>query len=67
MFNVSVPEKVIADKSGHRSIAALRSYEGTSIILERPAGYAIAGEVCEDLNPQDGFPLLFWIHGQLYN
>ena len=35
--------------------------------IRAPAGYAIAGEVCEDLNPQDGFPLLFWIHDQLYN
>ena len=54
MFNVGVPEKIIADKSGHRSIEALRSYEHTSVELEHAAGDAIAGEskqVCEDLKP----------------
>ena len=30
MFNNGLPEKVIAETSGHRSVKALRCYEGTS-------------------------------------
>ena len=37
MFNGSIPEKVIAEKSGHKSIKALRCYEKTSLQQEQVA------------------------------
>ena len=37
MYNSGVPEKVIADKSGHRSIDGLRAYEHPSMELYRAA------------------------------
>ena len=43
MFNGNIPEKVIADKSGHRSIKGLRAYEKTSVQLEQAAGELING------------------------
>ena len=42
MYNQGVPEKVIADKSGHRSLDGLRSYEHPSRDLEKAAGDIIA-------------------------
>ena len=48
MFNQGVPEKLIAEKSGHRSLEALRCYEHTSVAQERAAGEKIA-------NPQKVF------------
>ena len=42
MFNQGVPEKVIAEKSGHRSLDGLRSYEHPSRKLEKAAGEIIA-------------------------
>ncbi len=42
MYNQGVPEKVIADKSGHRSIDGLRAYEHPSRDLEKAAGNIIA-------------------------
>ena len=49
MFNAKVPEKIIAEKSGHRSMAALRSYEHTSYEQEQAAGRAIvSGEKLSD-------------------
>ena len=48
MFNKGVPEKVIAEKSGHRSLEALRCYEHTSSELEKAAGKMIA-------NPEEEF------------
>ena len=42
MFNQGVPEKVIADKSGHRSLDGLRAYEHPSHNLEKAAGEVIA-------------------------
>jgi len=44
MFTSKVPEKIIAEKSGHRSLAALRSYEHTSCELEQAAGRAIVSD-----------------------
>ncbi len=38
MFNKGVPEKLIAEKSGHRSLKALRVYERTSVSQEKSAG-----------------------------
>ena len=42
MFNQGVPEKIIADKSGHRSVESLRAYEHPSVALEKAAGEVIA-------------------------
>ena len=42
MFNKGVPEKVIADQSGHRSIEALRCYEHASTDVEKAAEEVIA-------------------------
>ncbi len=44
MFTAGVPEKLIAEKSGHRSLKALRFYEHTSDEQEIAAGKVI-GEV----------------------
>ena len=41
MFNKGVPEKVIAERSGHRSLQAMRNYEHPSVELERAAGEVI--------------------------
>ena len=41
MFTSQVPEKIIAERSGHRSLTALRSYEHTSLEQDRAAGRAI--------------------------
>ena len=43
MFNGSIPEKVIAEKSGHKSIKALRCYEKTSLQQEQVSGHMISG------------------------
>lgn len=40
-----IPEKVIAEVTGHKSTKALRQYEKTSIEQEQAAGMAIQG--CE--------------------
>ena len=37
MFTGNIPEKVIADKSGHKSIKGLRFYEKTSVLQEQVA------------------------------
>ena len=42
MYNLGVPEKLIADKSGHRSIDGLRAYEHPSSVMEKAAGEIIA-------------------------
>lgn len=42
MFNQGVPENVIAEKSGHRSLDGLRSYEHPSRDLEQAASNVIA-------------------------
>ena len=61
MFTSKVPEKIIAEKSGHRSLAALRSYEHTSLEQDQAAGRAIVsndldtdikGNMVSDMNPQ---------------
>lgn len=41
MFKADVPEKIIAEKSGHKSLKALRMYEQTSSLQEQAAGVAI--------------------------
>ena len=41
MYEKGVPEKIIADKSGHKSMKALRSYEHTSFMQEKAAGECI--------------------------
>ena len=41
MFKAEVPEKIIAEKSGHKSLKALRMYEHTSSQQEQAAGVAI--------------------------
>ena len=41
MYNTGVPEKLIAEKSGHRSLKALRAYERTSEDQEKSAAKCI--------------------------
>ena len=41
MYNTGVPEKLIAEKSGHRSLKALRAYERTSEGQEKSAAKCI--------------------------
>ena len=41
MFKADVPEKIIAEKSGHKSLKALRMYERTSSMQEQATGVAI--------------------------
>lgn len=41
MFASKVPEKIIAEKSGHKSLAALRTYEHTSCDQDKAAEIAI--------------------------
>jgi hypothetical protein len=41
MLNSGVPEKIISEKSGHRSLEALRSYEHTSTELKKAVSYQI--------------------------
>ena len=41
MFISQVPEKIIAEKSGHWSLTALHSYEHTSWEQDQAAGRAI--------------------------
>ena len=43
MFIGNIPEKVIADKSGHKSIKGLRFYEKTSALQEQVAGEVVSG------------------------
>ena len=41
MFGRGVPEKMIAQKSGHKSLKAIRAYERTSSTQEKAAGECI--------------------------
>ena len=43
MFEGKIPEKVIADKSGHKSIQGLRCYERISVQQDQAAGELISG------------------------
>lgn len=43
MYNENIPEKMIAEKSGHKSIKGLRCYERTSVEQQQAAGRAISG------------------------
>ena len=43
MFEGKIPEKVITDKSGHKSIQSLRYYERTSVKQDQAAGELING------------------------
>ena len=47
MFNAGITEKVMAERSGHRSLKALRTYEKTSVELEQLAGQSIAKDISE--------------------
>ena len=44
MFNAGVPEKVIADCTGHRSTKGLWQYKHTSAEQLQAAGLAVANE-----------------------
>ena len=41
MYEGGVPENIISEKSGHKSIKGLRAYERTSILQEKAAGASI--------------------------
>lgn len=41
MYERGVPEKIIAEKSGHKSLKSLRMYEHTSVDQEKAAGESI--------------------------
>ena len=41
MFKADVPEKIIAEKSGHKSLKALRMYECTSSLQEQATAVVI--------------------------
>uniref|UniRef100_A0A1X7SQE5 Tyr recombinase domain-containing protein n=1 Tax=Amphimedon queenslandica TaxID=400682 RepID=A0A1X7SQE5_AMPQE len=64
MYNAGIPERMISEKSGHKSIEGLRAYERTSDELERMAERSIAGEpsgaLCEvkkvKKEPEEHFP-----------
>ena len=43
MFERKIPEKLIADKSGHKSIQSLRCYERISVKQDQAAGELING------------------------
>ena len=45
MYEHSVTEKMISDKSGHRSIKRLRAYQHTSVAEEKAAGNSINAEL----------------------
>jgi len=51
MYNQRVTEKLIAEKSGHRSIEALQMYEHTASELQRAANEVIS-------DPRKSFPTL---------
>ena len=50
MYNSGVPETIISDKSGHRSLEALRSYERTEEELYKEAEQAIVDPEKKFLN-----------------
>jgi len=41
MYEGGVPQKIISEKSGHRSIKGLRAYERTSLLQEKAAGTTV--------------------------
>ena len=43
MYEGGVPENLISEKSGHKSIKGLRAYEKTSVLQEKAAGSCIDG------------------------
>ena len=47
MFSTGVPEKLIADKTGHRSLKALRFYERTQPSMEQAVNAVIANPECK--------------------
>ena len=47
MFKTDVPEKIIAEKSGHKSLKALRMYECTSSLQEQATGVVIINDSSE--------------------
>ena len=44
MFSAGVPEKIIAERTRHRSAKALRQYEHTSTAQMQAAGFAVSEE-----------------------
>ncbi len=73
MLNKGVPEKIISQKSGHRSTKALRAYEHVSAELQKAAGRVIAEESEEFVVKQEsgqkpgGSAKTHHFSGQLYN
>ncbi len=59
MFNKGVPEKLIAEKSGHRSLKALRVYERPSVSQEKSPGTCLQGE-CMALELKFIYSTVFW-------
>ena len=53
MYKSGVPEKVISEKSGHRSLKALRVYEHTSVHQQKLARASIVGECVDEASKID--------------
>ena len=60
MYEGGVPENIISEKSGHRSIKGLRAHEKTSITQEKAAGATLnatvdpsAKQTTEDTKPRN--------------
>ena len=57
MYNTGVPEKIISDISGHRSLKALRAYERTSTAQQKSAGQSIhCGKAFDDVG-KENYPI----------
>ena len=53
MYGGGIPEKVISEMSGHKSIKALRSYERTTAQQDREACNAIAEATTSKIKPEN--------------
>ena len=66
MYEGGVPENIISEKSGHRSIKGLRAYKRTSILQEKAAGASINTEqalcVAKDEHLVSVFLYVFTVH-----
>ena len=58
MFAAGVPEKIIADRTGHKSAKALRQYERTSDAQLQAAGLAVSEQKPFSLESTDRKPLM---------
>jgi len=47
MYECGLPEKIISEKSGHRSLKGLRAYAHTAVLQEKAAGNTICGIATE--------------------